>query len=513
MISQSDLLSAGGSLECGVCLLEFLPSDAYTLSSCGHALHRSCLRENIVARLRAGDTAMACYESGCGLPLLDSDLSTLLDGEEGAEVMRRLARRRLERSEPSVRFCPSAGCESEVRGGSEATPELTCRVCGVGFCFLHNTAHAPGRAACAAYTARERESPENAASLAQIALNSRKCPKPACGTFVERAGGCNSIVCSRCGTTFCWLCGCEITAGELPIHYQVRACCCAARVGARARARALTPRHTHNAPRPSPSPRPFPAALRAVVEPKERLPLQTVCGHWRQAHICRLPPPPELWHAPLRHLLWHPRHGRCSSAVPTYALLQHQRAAQRCRGALYHIHDLELHNQQHSPPPPCLPAGLARGPSPAAPGWHHQAGHMGSRLECVRRGAGGCEPREGGGRGRGRCWACCIAGHPTTHAHAHARRQWGLVCIPRHALPAPAPRWHLLARRFRGAAHSSVKGRIVRGASTPILFPKIFINCLLRLVRRQECAEVLCLLFHLPGDTNGKLKGGDKSIS
>ena len=45
-----------------------------------------------------------------------------------------------------MRFCPSAGCESEVRGGSEATPELTCRVCGVGFCFLHNTAHAPGRA-------------------------------------------------------------------------------------------------------------------------------------------------------------------------------------------------------------------------------------------------------------------------------------------------------------------------------------------------------------------------------
>ena len=248
MISQSDLLSAGGSLECGVCLLEFLPSDAYTLSSCGHALHRSCLRENIVARLRAGDTAMACYESGCGLPLLDSDLSTLLDGEEGAEAMRRLARRRLERSEPSVRFCPSAGCESEVRGGSEATPELTCRVCGVGFCFLHNTAHAPGRAACAAYTARERESPEYAASLAQVALTSRRCPKPACGTFVERAGGCNSIVCSRCGTTFCWLCGCEITAGELPIHYQVRACCCARAARTHARPHP-PPTHTQHATR------------------------------------------------------------------------------------------------------------------------------------------------------------------------------------------------------------------------------------------------------------------------
>ena len=209
-------------LECGVCLADFPASASYTLSSCGHSLHRPCLRENAVQRLRAGDVQLSCYEPGCGLALLDSDLATLLDGEEGAETMRRLARRRLERSEPSVRFCPAAGCDSEVRGGSAQSPELTCRSCGTGFCFLHNTAHAAGRAACQAYALRERESPEHAASVAEIGRNSRPCPRPACGTLVERAGGCNSIVCARCGTTFCWLCGVEITPGELPIHYQVR---------------------------------------------------------------------------------------------------------------------------------------------------------------------------------------------------------------------------------------------------------------------------------------------------
>jgi hypothetical protein len=208
-------------LECGVCLLDFPASASYTLSSCGHSLHRPCLRENAVQRLRAGDTSLACYEPGCGLTLLDSDLAMLLDGEEGAETMRRLARRRLERSEPSVRFCPAAGCDSEVRGGSAQSPELTCRSCGTGFCFLHNTAHAAGREACQAYVLRERSSPEHAASLAEIGRNSRPCPRPACGTLVERAGGCNSIVCARCGATFCWLCGVEITPGELPIHYQV----------------------------------------------------------------------------------------------------------------------------------------------------------------------------------------------------------------------------------------------------------------------------------------------------
>jgi hypothetical protein len=221
MTTQLDLLSAGGSVECGICLGSFHSDEAFVLCSCAHSLHRPCLRDNVNARLRSGESSFTCFESGCGLPILDSDLSALLDDEAGREMMKRLVRRRIERSDPSVRFCPGVGCEREVRGGSEAAPELTCASCGKQFCFLHTTAHAPGRVACAAYAQLERESPEYAASLAAISKNSRKCPNGACGTLVERAGGCNSIVCSRCGTTFCWLCGIEITPGELPIHYQV----------------------------------------------------------------------------------------------------------------------------------------------------------------------------------------------------------------------------------------------------------------------------------------------------
>lgn len=208
--------------ECGVCLLSFAAVDSYILSSCGHALHRACLVANISTRISTGELTLPCFEPGCGLPLLDSDLAELICGEAGGALLQRLRRRRLERSEPSVRFCPAPGCEAAVRGGSPSSPELQCPSCSTGFCFLHSTAHPPGRSACAAYSQRERASPEHAASLAEMQRNSRRCPKEDCGTFVERAGGCNSIVCSQCGTAFCWLCGCEISQGELPIHYQVR---------------------------------------------------------------------------------------------------------------------------------------------------------------------------------------------------------------------------------------------------------------------------------------------------
>ena len=363
-------------LECGVCLLDFPASASYTLSSCGHTLHRPCLRENAAQRLRAGDTSLACYEPGCGLALLDSDLATLLDGEEGAETMRRLARRRLERSEPSIRFCPAAGCDSEVRGGSAQSPELTCRSCGTGFCFLHNTAHAAGRAACQAYVLRERTSPEHAASLAEIGRNSRPCPRPACGTLVERAGGCNSIVCARCGATFCWLCGVEITPGELPIHYQVssqgggRGTPCALPLGSFL-CQPFSPLTDLTsfglAPLPPPVPLRLPprAPRRAVVEPQVRLPLSPVCGHWRPRHLALPALPAEPHHSGVRPVLWHTLHGDHCSAVRGAALLQHPCLQDVLRGPLCDLYDPEQHRGQPGADAGAVPAGSASG-APAA---------------------------------------------------------------------------------------------------------------------------------------------------
>jgi hypothetical protein len=286
------------ALECGICLESYLEADSFTLSSCGHSHHHPCLIANVAARLTdSGDLSLRCPESGCGITLLDTDISLLSD----ASVLARLHRVRAQRADPSLRFC---ACGGEVRGGSARAPQLRCGACGLDFCWLHEARHAPGAAACAAFLERERVDPANAASLAALRGDSKQCPNAACGSGVSRDGGCNSVVCSVCQITFCWLCGEQIEPGELPIHFQWCAFQAAAAplfLPSGALSRAQPPKihpHTHTR-----------------REPAEPLPLFAV---WRgpRAHAAPRGGPPRV-HAFLRALLWaargdpHPRRVPC----------------------------------------------------------------------------------------------------------------------------------------------------------------------------------------------------------
>ena len=212
-----------------------MESEAFFLSSCGHSLHHPCLSTNVSSRLSdAGDTSVTCFQPGCGAPLLDSDIMLLSD----PAIVARLHCVRAQRADPSLRFC---ACGAGVSGGSARAPQLRCGACGADFCWLHGSRHAPGAAACAAFTAEETRDPANAASLEALRGNSKQCPNAACGSWVQRDGGCNSVECTVCRTTFCWLCGQQIAAGEMPVHYQwwnLRSGCRFSQFGA---ARARTP--------------------------------------------------------------------------------------------------------------------------------------------------------------------------------------------------------------------------------------------------------------------------------
>jgi hypothetical protein len=199
--------------ECGICLEAFSDPDSYVLGACGHALHHPCLAATVVARVGDGTLDLRCFESGCGAPIIDTDIALLSD----PATLARLQRVRAQRADPTLRFC---ACGAAVPGGTPRSPLLRCAACGAEFCWLHAVRHAPGAAACAAFIAAEAADPANAASLAAVRSSSKPCPNEACGAAVQRDGGCNSVVCSACGTSFCWLCGQRISSGELPIHYQ-----------------------------------------------------------------------------------------------------------------------------------------------------------------------------------------------------------------------------------------------------------------------------------------------------
>jgi len=204
-----------------VCLSSYGPEEAYTLSTCGHTHHKGCLVDNVIIGLGRGEVGVPCYTSGCGISIMDSDLNSIVafkGGVESALIMSRLKRLRLSKTDKSVRFCPT--CQGAVFGGGATSAALQCGECGGAFCFLHSTAHPPGAAACKEYAATLARDPNTLATEEEIRKSSQKCPTPDCGTFMQRVGGCNSLVCSTCGVTFCWLCGCEIDQADLPAHYQ-----------------------------------------------------------------------------------------------------------------------------------------------------------------------------------------------------------------------------------------------------------------------------------------------------
>ena len=201
-------------MNCPVCLSVFSEQQAFTLSGCGCQHHSHCLKENISFHLNNGAIQVACYT--CGVALLDSDIHTVIgESEMGSSILARLKRLRVQKADPSVRFCPS--CLGPVPGGDAKRQALSCGGCGQEFCFIHSTAHPPGLEACKLYVKEQEKNPDTLLSLETIRKNSRPCPNTSCGTQLERVGGCNSMLCSNCGITFCWLCGKQISEDSLPV--------------------------------------------------------------------------------------------------------------------------------------------------------------------------------------------------------------------------------------------------------------------------------------------------------
>jgi hypothetical protein len=91
---------------------------------------------------------------------------------------------------------------------------MECTGCHARFCFMHSGAHV-GRS-CAEYidsiAGEERQS-------AALLGESKPCPGRGCGALIYKSEGCNHMVCSRCSTNFCWLCGEECDRSPTPAHF------------------------------------------------------------------------------------------------------------------------------------------------------------------------------------------------------------------------------------------------------------------------------------------------------
>merc|ERR1712004_648647 len=192
--------SSRGSL-CRICLeLTHLP---LALAGCGHGFCHSCWSNYLVTTVLDGAVfPLRCPESSCSQPVdlvttvfvLSKFPSTLPGGNPTWATL-------LHRSVKALPLYQCHRCQrrSHLNDGAAHCPcgEHRCIDCGL-------RDHWP--ASCNDFAVSRRLSKKDLSSR-RVQVEIRSCPR--CHECWEKTYGCNHMICSRCGTSFCWECGKE----------------------------------------------------------------------------------------------------------------------------------------------------------------------------------------------------------------------------------------------------------------------------------------------------------------
>jgi len=177
-----------------------------------HAYCTACLGTYVAVSISEGKTShgtLRCPAEKCTTPLPEPLLRTLVS-HEAWKKHRQFVKEAKVGKDPLLRWCPQPNCAGVARlthaprrchdGHYVAA---TCPVCTHTFCG--SCGEGPhGKEGC-----------DKAGDQAYAMWKKRKGdavkPCPGCGHHVEKTGGCNALVCSRCRSKFCW--GCGLKAG------------------------------------------------------------------------------------------------------------------------------------------------------------------------------------------------------------------------------------------------------------------------------------------------------------
>lgn len=196
--------SGEGIATCMVCMSDVRPGEVSSMS-CGHTFCDTCWREHLRVGIVDGmSRRLKCMAPSCGV-ICDEDM---------VKQLLRSNRMLLQKYQQSlldsyvddnrrVKWCPSVPhCGNAVRCNKDPFCEVEC-ACSHRFCFnCTSEPHSP--ATCQMFADWERRMRDGTETSSWLSANTKPCPK--CGKSVEKAGGCNLVVC-RCGQAFCWLCG------------------------------------------------------------------------------------------------------------------------------------------------------------------------------------------------------------------------------------------------------------------------------------------------------------------
>lgn len=203
-------------LACTVCYntlsASTLPLHRVT-AGCKHDMTvcKSCVRGSIIADVTDANWAHpSCPE--CGVLLSHAEIMAFVERTVLAKHDEHVFLASIAQV-PEFRWCLRAGCDSgQIHEGGEESPIVTCRKCGEKMCYVHGVRWHEGQT-CAAFQAeKERKEREEAAvaaagmraTLEHLRTKTKACPGRSCGVRIEKNGGCDHMICKRCGHHFSW---------------------------------------------------------------------------------------------------------------------------------------------------------------------------------------------------------------------------------------------------------------------------------------------------------------------
>lgn len=215
---------AGTLIECQCCFDDEIPINR-AVPCDGEHVHfycNSCVKNQAASQIGQMQYKMNCMFSGslpCTAPLSRSELRQVLDRKTIAKLDEMQQNAEIGEADiEGLEECPfcdfKAVCvpvdiDREFLCGNEDCAKTSCRLC-------HEVTHIPKSCEEAK---RERDKDRGATlrhnveeAMSHAVL--RKCPNPKCKIAIIKEYGCNKMVCEKCRTILCYVCGKDITKGR-----------------------------------------------------------------------------------------------------------------------------------------------------------------------------------------------------------------------------------------------------------------------------------------------------------
>ncbi|KAL2760522.1 hypothetical protein ACRALDRAFT_1073665 [Sodiomyces alcalophilus JCM 7366] len=248
------------TFDCGVCLEPKKGVVCHKMLDCGHVFCKPCLQDFYKTAITEGDLAtVRCLTPGCAKDRAAAQAtsgtgkkrkvrafispSELLQMGLSQEIVSRYVTLKYKtelESDKNTIYCPRSWCDGAARSKKHKKPEglelvevsdddeedeedetdgkgkktekshdasdrlAICEDCGFAFCGrCFQTWHGEF-VACTSKRDTDEITPEEQANLDYLAQHTTPCPT--CVAPVQKARGCNHMICFRCQTHFCYLC-------------------------------------------------------------------------------------------------------------------------------------------------------------------------------------------------------------------------------------------------------------------------------------------------------------------